>query len=389
VARGGALAASSAGASAAASEAPRPAPRSQGEIEVADRLQDEPHESPPQHDAEQQPESAADEAEHGGFAEHQRQDLAAPHAEGAQTAEELAALDDREGHRVVDQEGAAEQGEERQGAQIEAKRPRHLLERLGAGGGAGEMDAWRQERGEVPARGFAGLAVGQGEIDPRQAPGQVEDLLRGGDIHQREVRQRLATGVVGRTDHADEEELSAAGADLHRETVADGEPESSRGRTLEQHRAGLGEEADEIAAAFEAPPAPAPRKLRNGASLQGRGRGAQDARRRSTAPPPSSAAGRRSPRPRRAARTPGCRVPADAGEERLVEAVRVAGDLVGGLAGGGVGGDGRRRAARSRWRGRSPRRRRRRSATPARARANWADGAGGSAGWRGREDSPV
>ncbi len=121
------------------------------EVEVADRLQHEPHESPAEHDADQQPERAADDAQHGGLGEDEGQDLAAPDAQGAQAPEELAALHDREGHRVVDQEGAAQQGEERQGAQIEPKRPRHLLERFGARGGARQMDARRQESRDLPA----------------------------------------------------------------------------------------------------------------------------------------------------------------------------------------------------------------------------------------------
>ena len=324
----------------------REAPRSQGEIEIANRLQDEPHESAPEDDAQEQPERAADEAEDGGLAENHRQDLAAPHAEGAQAAEELATLDDREGHRVVDQEGAAEQGEERQGAEVEAKRPRHLLERLGAGGGAGEMHARRQQRREVPARRFARLALGQGEIDPRQAPGQVEDLLRGGDIDQREVGERLASGVVGRPDDSDEEELLAAGADLHREAVADREPESRCGRTLEQHRTGRGEEADEIASRFESPAsAGAEEAAERRFAPRIEAEEAQHARRAVD----FGSAGRCRPGQddevfddgRRCAH-PGelGRAAADAGEERLVEAVRVAGDLVGGPAGGGVGGDG-------------------------------------------------
>ena len=221
------------------------------EVEVADRLQHEPHEPPAEHDAHQQPERAADDAEHGGLGEDEGQDLAAPDAQGAQASEELAALDDREGHRVVDQEGAAQQGQERQGAQVETERPRHLLERFGSRGGARQMDAGRQERRDLPAGAFARFALGQGEIDAGEPPRQIENLLRGRDVDQRQVRERLAGGGVGRLQDSDQEEPFLSRPDADGEAVADFEPEPLGGRALEERGAGGGEKAGEVLAGGE------------------------------------------------------------------------------------------------------------------------------------------
>ena len=201
--------ASSAGPSAARSVAPAPsaAPLAstagdhrdlahrEDEVEVVDRLGDEPEEQPGQLHAEDQPDHRAQQGDEQGLGHDEPEHLAACDAERAQHADERPALDHRERHGVVDEEDADDRASSESAVRFSEKArvrrpaasalaPARTISTPG-----GRACAMRSRAAR--ARGV----VGEDEVDAAQPSRRAQELLRSGDVGDEEVLER-ATGEV-------------------------------------------------------------------------------------------------------------------------------------------------------------------------------------------------
>ena len=144
--------------------------------------------------AEHEPERRCDGGDAGRLPENRLQDLAARHAERPQDAERLRSLQDREGHRAVDQEHADDERQQAERREVRAERRGQLAERAVLGLGRDEHGA-----GGRRCRERARLRLGQLEVDAVDAAERPEQLLRRRDVgHDRRLglqRRRCPSGT--------------------------------------------------------------------------------------------------------------------------------------------------------------------------------------------------
>ncbi len=159
------------------------------ERQVADRSQHEIHEADREGVAEHEPERRCDGGYAKGLPENRPKDFGARHAERTQDAERLRSLEDREGHRAVDEEHADDERQQPERRQVRAERRGQLAEGAVLGLGRDEHGAGRRR-----FRERACLRLGQLEIDAVDAAERPEQLLRRRDVgHDR----RLGCNVGG------------------------------------------------------------------------------------------------------------------------------------------------------------------------------------------------
>ena len=102
----------------------------------------------------------------------------------------LPALYDGEGHCIVDQEHADQQGEQAQGSQVQAEGSRHFFECPAALRFRAQLDAGRQQAADL--RLVAEVAFGDDQVDVIEPPELAGYFLGGGDIRQDHPLQRAA-----------------------------------------------------------------------------------------------------------------------------------------------------------------------------------------------------
>ena len=249
---------------------PRPGRRRRAEEEVegADRAADGPGEQAGQQVPERPAEGAAGHAEQQDLRAEGRRDLAAPGAEAPQHAGVVAPAHDGEHRGVVDEEHPDEQGEQREGLQVDAEGPEHRLHR------ERPLAAGLHEEPRAPAPPEAGLVV-EDEVDPVHDARGPEQPLRLPDVHHRE---RLAR----RAGEQPREPQPAAGG---RERCAGGERERRGEAALHEHRRRVAERARESGRGR-------PRLPLRARTARGAGRRRGRDRRRGAGPaPPCRAAG--------------------------------------------------------------------------------------------------
>ena len=212
-------------------------PDREHEIEVVDGARDEP-EQPLRHDnAEGEPRRGADGPDGESLDHHEGEDLSARDAQRPEHADERAALDHREGHGVVDEEHADDEGEKGQRGQVEGEGARHLRRRVRARSRAGELGAGRKRAGDAPEERFPARVVGDDQIDAREPAGRVEQLLGGGDVGDEQRVERASGERVGRLDEPHEPDLAPASAQSQGEGIAGSEAERRRGCARDEGRA--------------------------------------------------------------------------------------------------------------------------------------------------------
>src|SRR5206468_11806348 len=124
----------------------------------------------------EEPGAAPEDADRRRLGEDEGEDLAAGDAQGAEGAQERAPLDDREGDRVVDEEDAADEGQERERRQVQAEGAGHRLRRARARGGGREGRPGRQDGAGALEEALAGRALGDDQVDAREAPEPAGEL---------------------------------------------------------------------------------------------------------------------------------------------------------------------------------------------------------------------
>ncbi len=104
------------------------------EIEIVDGAGHQMHQKVGGKQPQQQTQGGTDQAQQTGFQQQQLEQGLAGDAEQAQGGQQLAAAQHREGHGVVDQKGAHQQGQQAHGGQVGLECLDHLAHDPGAGG---------------------------------------------------------------------------------------------------------------------------------------------------------------------------------------------------------------------------------------------------------------
>ena len=127
----------------------------------------------------------------------------ARHADGPERADERPPLHHRERRRLVDEEHADDEREERQRGQVPLKRANHLRGGARARAGGDQLRSRRQGAGDSVDEDAARIVIGSDQVDAAQAADGAEDLLGGGDVGDEEPVQRPRARRVGGLENAD------------------------------------------------------------------------------------------------------------------------------------------------------------------------------------------
>ncbi len=224
----------------------RQAAHGEDEVEVVDRLGDQADEAAAEGDPGEEAGAAPDDRHRRRLGEHQGEHLAAGDAQGAESAEESAPLDDRESDGVVDEEDAADEGEERERRQVEAEGAGHRLGRARARRGGDDRGAGRQHGAGARQPAVALGAGGEDQVDAGEAAEPPGHLLRRRHVDHQEVGERPPRGVVERRDGADDGHRDDRAAETDRQLAADGDAQLARRRRREDGGARAGEEGRQV-----------------------------------------------------------------------------------------------------------------------------------------------
>ena len=210
-------------------------------IEVADGLRDQRHrhaaEDEPQAEAGQRPQRAG----HQRLAEDEAEDLAAPGAQRAQRGDQRAALHHAEDHRVVDEKDAHHQRHQTQRFETDFEGRRHLRKAVVLFLGRAQAHARRQQG----AQRVEVLVIRQQQVDARDAAREAQQLLRGGDVAQQQVFQRLTADAVRGLQQAGHAHGDAAVSAAQGQFIARRHAEAFGQGLAGQHQAGFADQTRE------------------------------------------------------------------------------------------------------------------------------------------------
>jgi hypothetical protein len=177
----------------------RDAAHLESEVQVVDRAHDLLDQHAREQAAQHETQERTDRSEQQRFARDPEEHLLPGRAHEPQLADQVAALDDREGQGVEHQEQPDEQRQQRERLQVEAEPAGQGLHATGARADGLQAHAGRQDRSHALGLGFV-----QAQPQFVQAPVEFEQLLGAGDVHQHEVPRALSVEFADRIEQADD-----------------------------------------------------------------------------------------------------------------------------------------------------------------------------------------